>query len=158
MILLALGYGQIWVRLNGKVLLLERELVSLERQIGRDLKVVRRDKVLTTHYQEVLRHFRQTDSDDQTMSCILSDMADAVRGSGVALPRINPQRIVKDGHTRRYSVDLTLNGELIKIFRFIHALQDYPRVYVVDELRVERDFSSADTVTCRMTISKTLFE
>ena len=136
---------------------IDESIALKEKQLIKNLRVIGRAGALDQKNKDFLSQFKQTGTNEQVMSSILSEI-DAVAGSlQMRILDLKPQAVVKSGYNSQFPVNLTIESEFTDIIEFIYLLQNPPHFFDVQEVHFEKNpnFNSA-AIKTGLILSKTL--
>ena len=136
---------------------IDESIALKEKQLIKNLRVIGQAGALEQKYKEFLSQFKQTGTNEQVMSSILSEI-DAVADSlQMHILDLKPQSVVKSGYKSEFPVNLTIESEFADIIKFIYLLQSPPHFFDVEEVHFEKNpnFNSG-AIKTSLILSKTL--
>ena len=136
---------------------IDERILLKEEQLKKNLSVIGQAGALDQKYKGFLSQFKQTDTNEQVMSSILSEI-DAVAGSlQMHILDLKPQSVVKNGYNNQFPVNLTIESEFANIVQFIYLLQSPPHFFDVEEVHFEKNFNvNSASIKTSLILSKTL--
>ncbi|MFA5088207.1 MAG: type 4a pilus biogenesis protein PilO [Candidatus Omnitrophota bacterium] len=135
---------------------LRNDVEAKERAIVKDLRILERGKYYHKESEDILQRFKQKDSEEKTMSAILSEIEQVAGETDLSIAEMKPQRVKKDGLYNNFSVSLSLDGSLRQVIHFLYVLQGDAHLFSVDDVRLDKISPRLPTLKCRLVISKTL--
>ena len=154
-VILSFFYNGLVKPLHAKKDFLDQEIASHQKQLNRGLKTVQKAKVLGARYDVYLKQFRQSGTEEEAASSILSEIEEAAGKFGLHITDLKPQRIKHDEHNNQFSVGLTISSELVDIIRFLYVLQQPPHLFDVEEVEFEKSArKNQSTITTRLVLGK----
>ena len=126
----------------------------LQKQLNRDLRLIRDGKNHQPEYDAALEKFRQKGSDEEVMSNMISDIERVSGQFKIRLVEMKPQKVRKVDFYNLFSLSVTFEGPLSEIVRFSYALQQEPYLFGVEELRMDKNFVRAGDLQCQMVLSR----
>ena len=153
-IFIYVSYHYGFVSLKEKKDALQLAVKTKERELRKNLGVVERGKVYDGEYQRILDKFKQTASDEKTMSSLLSEIEQVAGDTKMRISEMKPQRVRKVDFYNNFSVSLTMDDSLTEIMHFLYVLQDDIHRFSVDELRFDKMGPNVATLRCQLVISK----
>jgi len=157
LVFIYLGY-QLGVKpLNEKVAFIKTKIEAEERKLGKHLAVLGNTSTLEEVYQVYLSHFKQSKSNEQVMSSMVSEIEDVASELSLRISDLKPKRVKTDQYSNHFSVSLTLESSLPDIIHFMHKLQNQPYLLAVEEFRFDKSArAEAATIKTQLVLSKTL--
>jgi Tfp pilus assembly protein PilO len=147
------GVYQTLVVKRGEV---ESDIARARKQWTEQSRVIRRAKAMTAGFSGDMESFRQTGTNEAVMSGILAEIGAAANGMSIRVTEIKPIETKKEDFYNRFSVSLTVEGELKDVLRFIHALQGDSHYFTVSQLSLERAYQGASQMAVRLVVNRVL--
>ena len=72
--------------------------------------------------------FKQSASNEGTMSSILSEIEAAAADLKLQIANLTPKRVKETNFSNRFSVSLSIDGDFMDILQFLHRLQGEPHL------------------------------
>jgi len=135
---------------------LESEISNSRLKLQKQLKIIERGKKIARDYDDVLSNYRQTSSNEQVMSSILSEIEAAASQNGMKVSDIKPKRVREIDFYNQFSVSLSINGQLKDIAHFLYLLENPPHSFNIDELILEKNSPYAAVLDCRIVLNRIL--
>jgi len=132
------GFNGIVKPLKGRIDLVEGRIAGKERQLNKYLRMIRRAKALEEDHRFYLDHFKQSGTDEEVMSAILSEIEEVSRKLGVSISDLKPKRVRNEEAYNSFSVSLAIKSEFPDILKFLHTIQRQPHLFNVEELRFDK--------------------
>jgi Tfp pilus assembly protein PilO len=155
-VIILIFYLAVYLPTGEKMSLLENEIRVAERQLKKDVLVIRKARQLEEQDKALLEEFRQKDTDENVMSSILSEI-EAVAGEvGMRIADMKPKKARRIDFYNDFSVSLSIDGKLPDITHFMYVLQSSPHRFFVDEFSLEKRSPTSPELNCRLAISKIL--
>ena len=157
---LAIGIGMlyagIYLPIHNQSVSLQERIELAERQLQKTERTIYRGKFTEEEYQSLLEYFKQTASDEQEMSSMLSQIESAARGINMRIVDMKPRRPKLNDLYNQFLVNLEIDGELVPVTEFIHKLQSAPYLFHIDEMRLNKPSPQLAELKCQVTLSKIL--
>ncbi len=153
---IGLAYGGIYFPLHRASVEVQEEIRAGERQLQKTIRTIHKGKFSEQEYQTITEHFKQTASDEQEMSSMLSQIEAIARGINIRIVDMKPRRPRTNDLYNQFFINLEIDGELVSITEFIHYLQNPPYFYHIDELRLNKVSPQVAGLKCQVTFSKIL--
>lgn len=145
-----------YVPLQKQAASLKSKIHVAEVQLKKNLKIIRKSEVLEKQYKEILANFRQTVSDEQVMTSVLSEIESVAGKIDLHIADKKPKKPRKIDFYNSFAVSLSLEGELIELMEFIYILQNPPHMFHIDEVSLSRKSTRKTGLRCRLVLSRTL--
>ena len=149
-------YQLAFVPMWSKDKILENKIKVLERKLLKAKKKVQKAKMFKDGTASLLLPFKQKGSNEEVMSSILSAVEEAAGKGDVVLADVKPQKVRKEEFGNLFSVDLSVEGELSEVVRFIHQLQNPPNDFQIEEFNMNIRSSRSKVIKTRLMISRIL--
>ena len=141
--------------LRGRLGELDGSVEDSQKFLNKNLKVMQRAAALDMSYAEYSDKFKQTNSNEQAMSSILTEIQSVAQEFNLQILEIKPKTVTKKNLFNEFSVTLTINSTFIDTLHFLHNLQDKLHFYNVAELEINKDMSqNSDKMKFRIILSK----
>ena len=135
---------------------IDSEISRTRQKLSDQQAVIEKEQQMALVLQDELETVRQKRTNDEEMSSILSDIEAMGSGMNIKVTEIKPQEVKKQDFLNRFSVSLTVDGNLMDMMRFIHALQDPAKHVQIRQLSLERAFVDSKEMLARMVVERTL--
>jgi Tfp pilus assembly protein PilO len=120
-------------------------------------RLLAKSQRLDSQYQEYWAQFAQNQSNEQTMSSILSEIEKAAQASQLKISDLKPKRTENKNGYNIFSVSLMIDSDFRQIISFLHSLQSAPHLFGVDEIAFEKGGSKdSPQVKTRLSLRKIL--
>ena len=149
-------YAGIYFPLHQQSVAVQEQIDTAERQLQKTVHTIHKGKFSEQEYQVIAEHFKQTSSDEQEMSSLLSQIEAAARGIDLRIVDTKPKRPKVNELYNQFFVNLEIDGELVAITEFIQKLQNPPYFFHVDELHLNKFSPQIVGLKCQVTFSKIL--
>ncbi len=125
-------------------------------RLTKDRRLIVEGPAIDREYEAYLPFFRQAQGDEATMSLLLSQIE--LTASRIPLPvlEIKPQKVKGEDFYNEFSINLTIEEEFNKIYRFLYDIQNAPFLFNVEELRLEKDPLKESFMKCTLILTKRL--
>ena len=135
----------------------EQDISSKLKSLRKEVKKVRKSKIVEQKYLFFLNVFRQNKSDEKIMSDFLSSIEEVSRKINLSISDLKPKKIKKEQYYNRFSASLIINSQLNEVVNFLSLLQSSPYLLKVDEIKFERISRGKKAfVKTRLSLSKIL--
>ena len=130
-------YGLVSPLLN-KISETDQFIEVKSRRVKKDKRSLRDSQALINEYEAYRKQFKQAGSNEEVMSSLISEIEKVAVELGIPIADTKPKRVKKEKYFNRFSLSLTLEGELPKITQFLHCLQDNTHLFKVEEVHFEK--------------------
>ena len=90
------------------------------------------------------------------MSLLLSQIESTAGRIPLTVLEIKPQKVRDEDFYNVFSINLTIEEEFIKVYRFLYDIQNAPLLFNVEELRLEKDPLKETFMKCTLILTKRL--
>lgn len=150
------GYNFIYKPFLGSENELNEKIAKARKKLIKNNNIIQTAKENEKVYEQYQAEFKQTQTNDQTISVLISNIEKEASQIGLAIADIKPKPVRQDKFFNSFSVSLSIEGKWTDILQLIHVLQQHPYLYSVDEMSLDRasqrntDFIRAYLVLSRM--------
>ena len=149
-------YAGIYLPIHNQSVSLRERIDLAETQLQKTERTIYRGKFTQEEYQTLLEYFKQSSSDEQEMSSMLSQIESAARGIDMRIVDMKPRRPKLNDLYNQFLINLEIDGELVSVTEFIHKLQSSPYLFHIDEMRLNKPSPQMPELKCQVTLSKIL--
>ena len=135
---------------------IESDIAEAQMMLAEQAKVIRRARAMGARFDGDLQAMRQTVSNEEVMSLILSEIEAAAGALKVRVTEMKPQGTQKEDFYNKFSVSLTVDGDLKDILQFIHALQGESHHLIVSQFSLERAFQNTKEMLAKLVVNRIL--
>ena len=146
-------YQFIFVPTKRRSLVLEKRMEAEWTRLQADRAIIRQGH-MTEDTELVLQDFTQQGTDEQVMSRMLSDIDKAAETLPVRITERKPRQTREEEFYNEFAVDLSLEGELEHIVRFINQLQSPPYLFDVKEVSLKRRSPRTEDIQCKVVLKR----
>jgi Tfp pilus assembly protein PilO len=136
---------------------IERNAMLARKKWMEQARLIQKEKRMAQAWQAELDSVRQTGSNEQVMSAMLSEIENVAAGGKIRVTEMKPQGAVKSEFYNTFSISLSFDGELKDVLSFIHVLQNPSRHLNLRQLNLERSGSDAKGMMAKMVLERQLF-
>ena len=155
-VLIFIGYKGVAQPLHRQSEILNEKIHSSEQKLKKQFNVLERGKIVDKEYEQYAAVFRQTASDGQIMSSILSEVESVARENGMRIADMKPKKVKRIDFYNNFSVSIAMNGQLVDIVKFLYILQNTPHLFNIEELVIEKSSPRSSTLDCRLVLNRIL--
>ncbi|HPB67635.1 MAG TPA: type 4a pilus biogenesis protein PilO [Candidatus Omnitrophota bacterium] len=135
---------------------LDRQIRNAEQKLLSASRTIRKSQVVQRRYEALLEDYRQTQSDEEVMSGILTEIEATAAGNSLSISDLKPNRPKMINYYKEFSVSLVLEGDFTQVMEFVFKLQKEPYSYFVDEADISKHSPRTSGLRCRFVLSKVL--
>lgn len=132
------------------------DIAQARKQWSEQAKVIRRAQGMTAKFSGDMQSFRQTGANEAVMSSILAEIGAAANGMNIRVTEIKPLETKKEDFYNKFTVSLTVDGELKDVLQFVHALQGSSHNFTVSQLSLERAFQGSHQMLAKLAVNRVL--
>ena len=125
-------------------------------RLTKNRRLIVEGPAIDREYAAYLPFFRQTQGDEATMSLLLSQIESTASRIPLPVLEIKPQKVKGQDFYNDFSINLTLEEEFNKVYRFLYDIQNAPFLFNVEELHLEKDPLRENFIRCTVTLNKRL--
>lgn len=114
------------------------QIQSQKRKIQKNMQIISRGDRFESEYKRILEDYKQGQSNEESMSLILSQVELVASTLDLQISDMKPNRVKKDDFFNIFSVSLTISGDMKEISEFLYKLQTEPYLYDVEDLHFEK--------------------
>lgn len=149
-------YAGVYQTLIVKRVDIESDIARARKQLVEQSRVIRRAEQMTAGFPVDMEAFRQRETNEAVMSGILAEIGGAANGMNIRVTEIKPIDTKKEDFYNKFSVSLTVDGELKDVLRFIHDLQGNAHNFSVTQLSLERAFQMSKQMLAKVVVTRVL--
>jgi Tfp pilus assembly protein PilO len=123
---------------------LDAKMEKVQKKFIKNEKVIQEAKHLDAKFQRYKENFKQPDTNEQTVSLVLSDIERAASDIKLAISDLKPRPVKSEKYFNYFSVSLSIDGNWIDVIHLLNDLQNAPYFFKVEEMSLER-ISQRDT-------------
>ncbi len=135
---------------------LDRQIRNAEQKLLSASRTIHKSRVVQRRYEALLEDYRQTQSDEEVMSGILTEIEATAAGNSLSISDLKPNRPKMINYYKEFSVSLVLEGDFTQVMEFVFKLQKDPYSYFVDEADISKHSPRTSGLRCRFVLSKVL--
>jgi len=151
------GYGALIKPLMDKVDSVDGKIYAYQKRLNKSVSDIQKSKEFRQQYNEYLKRFKQSKTDEQVMTSILSEIEKVSGEFGLLISELKSRKVKHGEQYNKFSVSLTINSELINILRFLHTLQRQPHFFDLEKARFDKvSRRKSTTIKTNLVLSKIL--
>ncbi|HLD70183.1 MAG TPA: type 4a pilus biogenesis protein PilO [Candidatus Omnitrophota bacterium] len=133
-------------------------------RLSQDRRLILEGPAIDREYEAYLPFFHQAQDADAIgssreeaiMSLLLSQIESTAGRIPLTVLEIKPQKVRDEDFYNVFSINLTIEEEFIKVYRFLYDIQNAPLLFNVEELRLEKDPLKETFMKCTLILTKRL--
>ena len=151
-----IGYILLVKPAREKFVALDEEIALQQRRLAKNSAEMQRAGSMEKALQVYEQKFKQSASNEGTMSSILSEIEAAAADLKLQIANLTPKRVKETNFSNRFSVSLSIDGDFMDILQFLHRLQGEPHLFDVEEARFDKGTrQQAASVKASLVLGKT---
>lgn len=135
---------------------LDRQIRNTEQKLLSASRTIHKSRIVQSRNEALLEDYRQTQSDEEVMSGILTEIEATAAGNRLSISDLKPNRPKMIDYYKEFSVSLVLEGDFTQVMEFIFKLQKQPYSYFVDEADISKHSPRTSGLRCRFVLTKVL--
>jgi len=135
---------------------LNREIFVQEKKLEKSLRVLAREELIRSEYKKYIQFVRQSRSDEEQTSELLSEIEKLADKTSISLSNIKPGKIEKVGRYRKYVVRIEAESEIGHLASFIYQLEESPELLRIRNFHLTPRKKASSILKARMTITELL--
>lgn len=132
------GYNGVYKPTSERIQYLDERALTLQQQLKKSQMTISRSDLVGRKYADIIKRFKQSRSNEQEMSAILSEIENAAKQLNLQIADLKPQRVKSDEDFNWFSISLTISSGLDNIVQFLYAVQNEPYFFNVEEIRFDK--------------------
>ena len=136
---------------------LRQEIAAAEARLHRAEAVLSR-AALQDGLAQSLAAARQSGTDEESMSALLSELEQARDGLDLRVSDTKPQRVRREAGLKYFPVQLTVYGQVAEVIQFTHTIQSPPYRLMVNAIQLRAELAAGNGVRCQLTVSRRFVE
>lgn len=153
-----IGYQFVFLPISREEIFWRSQISAMERQIARDLRILRKESDINGRYSMYLENFEQKGTDMQEMALILSEIESIAKKLNLRIEDMKPRRIRGHERSSHFPVSIRIRATVDSIAFFLYTLQTPPHVFHIEELRLEKPSIRQKDLLCEMIVSRLLIQ
>ncbi|MBN3038732.1 MAG: type 4a pilus biogenesis protein PilO [Candidatus Omnitrophica bacterium] len=141
---------------TNKITKLNEEIDLQEKKLQRYLYILTQEDAITEEHKKYTQNVKQSSSDEEEKSKLLSVIEELARKSSVLLKNMKPGTTEREGPYNKYTVDIETESKIAYLADFMYQLEKSPRLLRVKEFNLAPVKSKSSTIKSRMTITQLL--
>ena len=138
MVLIFLSYKFGIAPLIQKTKDLDRDAGARRQELARNIHFIKKGQALAENSGDSLSRFQQTESSEQVMSSLVSEIEQTANQLNLSLSEIKPQKVKKEKYYNQFLVSLTIDSSWLNTLQFLHSLQQEPHLFSIEEITVDK--------------------
>ena len=129
---------------------IQKEFVKLKK----NTLVLKTAQQVDQNYAGLNTLLGQKGGDDTERSAMLASIQQVAKETDVNIANVQPQRVLNKDVYKEFSVLLLIDATWPSTMEFLHRLQDTPNFFDVNEVTLERNSLTANTIRSRILLSR----
>ncbi len=156
LLLVYAGYGVVYRSAKEKFSALDEQIEAKNFRLEKNQRILNKQKNIERVYQQLIQDNRQTRPDEQEMTGILAEIEAVANEIALPISDMKPQKVRKEDFYNKFSVNLTMEGDLTPILHIVYLLENKPHLFDIDEIRLEKSSAGSGKMKCLLTMSRIL--
>jgi Tfp pilus assembly protein PilO len=136
---------------------LDQKIVLLKGKLRKNDQLLNQAKLLRGAYDTYLERFRQTKSNEQEMSSVLSEIESVASQMSLRISALKPKQVERKEHYNSFSVSLIVESDFKEMMQFLYVVQQSPHFFDVEEFRFDKSpYQKDPTIKTNFVLSKFL--
>lgn len=135
---------------------IDQQIKVGEKQIGSDLRNLKRRDFVEAQYQKYLEYIERSGSDEEEVARILGEIESLARKSSVYLEDMKPLKPKEVDFYKEYTVEIEAEAGMQALVHFLHQLNMSSQLLRVEKLRLNLSKSGSDVLKISMSVTKVL--
>ena len=135
---------------------LNQEIVIQEKKLEKSLNILLHEDLIDTNYKKYVQNLKQTQSDEEEIAGLLSEIEKIAKKSGVFLSDIKPLPVKKIDYYKEYFIELETESDISSLIDFTYQLEKSPRLLRVEKFHLVPKKEKASLLKAQMSISEIL--
>ena len=106
-----------------------------EKKLEKSMQILSEEDSLTGEYKKFTQNIKQTQSDEEAMAVLLSNIEKIANSVSVPLIDMKPSVVEKSEFYKKYSVKIEVDSKINNLVDFIYQLENSPQLLRISELR-----------------------
>lgn len=141
--------------IKNQLISLGEDIETQQNALDKNRTLIERAQRLEDLYNQYLEMFKQSKTNDEVMSFLLSEIEQVAGQLNLPISDLKPKRVKTEEFYNRFSVSLTIDSGFEDILHFLHMLQNKPHLFDVEELRIDKGARrQTDVVKTSLVLSK----
>jgi len=145
-----------YIPFQGKAQELDADIKKAEKQLRENYRLIRKSSFFNRDFKDILEVFSQKASDEEVMSSILTEIEAVASKIEIDISDKKPQKPRRVNFYNKFTISLSIDGDLSKIMEFVYILQNSPYLFEIDELTLSIKSIRKQDLVCRVILSKSL--
>lgn len=151
---LSLSYKFALKPLSAKWSELNRQILSKEMELKRNVKYIRKKKRIKDIYLKYAGNIKKSASDEEEVALLSKEVEKEARASGIRIADIRPKPVKKLSYYKKYILEMNCEGTMEKYIEFIYNLQKSVRLVRVERLKLTSPNKDGSLLRAQMLITR----
>lgn len=125
-----------------------------EKLMMKNLESINLMKDQESEYRGYLKFLTTTQSGEQEMSTMLSEVENLANETGIRMIGMKPRKVRKIDFYQKSSLEIEAEAQLTDLTQFIHQLEGHARPFIVEDIRLEKRSPQQPHLNCRLVLSR----
>ncbi len=128
------SYKIVFGPLMNKIKQVETDIEKQQDQLIKNIHLIKNAEGLTENSKVYIDRFKQTESNEQVMSSMISEIEESASQLKLPISEIKPKVVRKENYVNRFAVSLTMDSSWVDVLKLIHSLQQEPHFFDIEEI------------------------
>ncbi|MFH1318911.1 MAG: type 4a pilus biogenesis protein PilO, partial [Candidatus Omnitrophota bacterium] len=142
--------------INTRMKQLSQEIKIKEKQLARNLRNLSQKETVSKEYEKYMKYVKKIGSNEEEVARILSAIESLARKSAVYLVDIKPQAPKDIDFYREYVVEVTVEGEMESIVRFLYELNISEQLLRAEKLQINLKEKATSVIKAGIIVTQVL--
>ncbi len=142
--------------LANRIKKLNREILLQEKRLERSLYILSQENLVVSEHKKYTQHVKQSRSDEEEKSELLSEIEKLARKSSVFLRDIKLDLTEKIGPYKQYTVAIEIESKIDYLVDFIYQVENSPRLLRVKNFYLTPKKKKSSVLKAQVTITELL--
>lgn len=156
LIFLSLIYNFALKPLGAKWNQLNRQILSKEIELKRNIKYLKQENKIKSIYQKYAGYVKRRGLDEEEIASLLNEVERQARNSGIHIGNIRPRPIKDLVFYKKYILEMNCEATMEKYIEFIYNLQKSEQLIRVERLELISQGKDNPLLKARLHITKVL--
>jgi len=140
--------------INDRIQQINREIKINEKQLAMGLRNLNQKELVSSEYNKYASYLKNSGSDEETTTAILSEIENLAQKSGVSLIAMKPQQAQNIDFHKEYTIEVEAEGSMDALVRFLYELNASPQLLRAEKLRLNLKDKDSSVVKATIQITK----
>ena len=140
--------------INDRIRQINREIKIDEKQLAMGLRNLNQKEFVSSEYKKYALYLKNSGSDDEKTTAILSEVENLAHKSGVSLIDMKPQQPQNINFYKEYTIEVEAEGSMDALVRFLYELNTSSQLLRAEKLRLNLKDKDSSVVKATIQITK----